>query len=237
MTGYPPGPSTQPAPQTPSGSAGPSFDFTKAFTVPFQDPDWLSKTLIGGLFSLLGLLIVGHFFVVGYLAQLARNVAAGMERPLPRWDDLGSYFVEGLKLVLVGVVYSLPLILLVFAVAIPAGILESQGAGTASDMLGGVLLCLMFPLLIVVMVVLPAALIRAAVLRRAGAAFELGSIVTFIKANAVNYLLAILVYIVANTASQFGLILCCIGIFFTNFLSLVMTTWAFAETYRLSPVK
>ncbi|HUF18955.1 MAG TPA: DUF4013 domain-containing protein [Thermoanaerobaculia bacterium] len=235
MTSHPPVP-PPPAPP-PSSTSAASLDFGKAFTFPFQDPDWLSKTLIGGLFSLLGLLLVGHFFVVGYLARLARNVAAGMERPLPAWDDLGEYFVEGFKLVMVGLAYSLPLILLVFMVAIPAGILESQGADTASEMLGGVLLCLAFPILLVLMVIVPAAITRAAVLGRAGAAFELGTIFTYIKANAVNYVLAILVYIVANFASQFGLLLCCIGIFFTNFLSLVMTTWAFAETHRLSTVK
>lgn len=237
MTTYPPVPpppsGTQPAP----GPTGSSFDFTKSFTFPFQDPDWLSKVLIGGVFSLLGLLLIGHFFVVGYLAQLVRNVVAGLERPMPAWDELGSFFVEGFKLVMVGLVYSLPLILLVFMVAIPAGILESQGAETASNLMGGLLLCLVFPLLLVIMIIVPAALTRAAALGSAGAAFQIGAIVRFIKANAVNYVLAILVYIIANFVSQFGLLLLCIGIFFTSFLSLVMTTYAFAETYRLSAVK
>ncbi len=234
MTTYPPVP---PPPRAPAGSGATSFDFGKAFTFPFQDPEWLSKTLMGGLFSLLGLFLVGHFFVVGYLAQLVRNVVAGHERPLPAWDDLGTYFVEGFKLVLVGIVFSLPVLIPILLLVIPAAILEGEGAESAAGVLGMVMVCLVFPLMLVVMVILPAALTRAAVLGRAGAAFEFGSIFTFLKTNAVNYILAILVYIVANFASQFGIILFCIGIFFTTFLSLVMTAYAFAETYRLSPVK
>jgi hypothetical protein len=186
---------------------------------------------------MLGILLVGHFFVLGYLAKLQRNVVAGVQRPMPAWDDFGGYFVEGFKLFLVAAAYALPFVLLMIVTIVPAAILESQGAGGAADMVGAVLMCLLFPLIVAVMVILPAALTRAAVQARAGAAFEFGANFAFIKANAMNYVLAILVYIIANFASQFGIILLCIGIFFTGFLSMVMTAHAFAETYRLSPVK
>jgi len=236
MTSYPPVPPPPGYVPTPP-AARPAFDFAKAFTFPFQDPDWLSKTLIGGLFSLLGILLVGHFFVFGYLARLVRNVVAGVERPMPAWDDFGGYFVEGFKLALVGLAFFLPIVLLAVMIAIPAGILESQGAGGVADMLGGLLLCLIFPLMLILMIIVPAAMVRAAALGRATAAFEMGANFAFIKANAMNYVLAVFVYIIGNFVSQFGILLCCIGFFFTSFLSLVMTAYAFGETYRLSPVK
>lgn len=235
--------SDQPLPPPPSGpgpvagAAAPGFDFAKSFTFPFQDPDWLVKVLIGGVFSMLGIFIVGHFFVLGYLAKLVRNVAAGAQRPMPAWDDFGGYFVEGFKLAMVVLAYTIPLVLLMMLFIIPAAILEDQGVGAAGDIVGGAVMCLMMPLLFAVMVILPAALTRAAAQGRAGAAFEFGANFAFIKMNVMNYILAIFVYIIANFVSQFGILLLCVGIFFTSFLSMVMAFYAFGETYRLSPVK
>ena len=77
-----------------------------------EDPRWLPKILIGGLFYLLAFLLVGIFFILGYQARLARNVIAGMQHPLPEWDDLGDYFGEGLRLFGVILVWILPVAVL-----------------------------------------------------------------------------------------------------------------------------
>ena len=234
--------SDQPLPPPPggpgpaSGAGAPSFDFARSFSFPFQDPDWLTKVLIGGVFSMLGIFLVGNFFVLGYLAKLIRNVVAGVERPMPAWDDLGGYFVEGFKLAMVVLVFVLPAVLIMLLAVIPAAILEGKGEAVGG-LVGAAVTCLMFPLIIAMMVFLPSALTRAAAQGRAGAAFELGANFAYIKANLVNYVLAILVYIIANFVSQFGLLLLCVGVFFTGFLSMVMAAYAFGETYRLSPVK
>ena len=234
--------SDQPLPPPPGGpgqafgAAAPPFDFARSFSFPFQDPDWLTKVLIGGVFSMLGIFLVGNFFVLGYLAKLIRNVVAGVERPMPAWDDLGGYFVEGFKLAMVVLAFILPAVVIMILAVIPAAILEGQGEAVGG-LLGGAITCLMFPLIIAIMVFLPSALTRAAAQGRAGAAFELGANFAFIRTNLVNYVLAILVYIIANFVSQFGILLLCVGIFFTGFLSMVMAAYAFGEAYRLSPVK
>jgi hypothetical protein len=202
-----------------------------------KDPDWLSKTLMGGLFSLLGLLLIGNFFVVGYLARFARNVAAGMETPLPAWDTLGEYFVEGLKLVLAALVYIIPFIFAVLLIVIPAAMLENSGAEDLGGGLASCGVCLIVPLALLMTIVLPAAYTLAAVHRSAAAMFDFKRIFQFIKVNVMNYVLAILVYLVANSLSQVGVVALCVGIFWTAFISLIITVWAFAETYRLSPVK
>src|SRR5437870_5119108 len=95
----PPPPLLPPSlPPPPVAPGTPQFDFAKPFTYVFDDPRWLQKILIGGLFYLAGVVLVGWFFILGYVAQVTRNVIAGMTHPLPEWDDLGSFFSEGLRI-------------------------------------------------------------------------------------------------------------------------------------------
>jgi hypothetical protein len=234
---FPPQPPSHFAPAPLQQPPSNTFDFVKAFTFVFNDPDWVKKTLLGGLFYMLAMFIVGAFIVFGYLAQMMRNVVAGMERPLPEWNNIGGYLVEGLKLSLICIVWYAPLIALALLFVVPVAMLgdpdtEGAAAGLMSCGIGLVIL-----LTLLISLLLPAALSLAVVRERASAAFEFGTIIAFIRANAMNYVLAIVVYLISNTLSQFGVILLCVGIFFTVFLSLVMTAWAFAETYRLSSVK
>jgi hypothetical protein len=81
---------------------------------------------------------------------------------------------------------------------------------------------------------MPASLLFAAVERRFGAAFELGRIWPFIKQNIGNYILAIIVYLVARFLAGFGIMLLCVGVIFTGFWSFLITTHAFAQVYRLA---
>src|SRR5437899_12800475 len=103
----PPPPPPPPPPVRPSG---PSFDFARPFTFTFEDPRWVQKVLLGGLFMLASVFIVGSFFLYGYLARLARNVIAGLQHSLPEWDELGELFSEGLRLFCLALTYTLSLL-------------------------------------------------------------------------------------------------------------------------------
>ncbi|HVX31322.1 MAG TPA: DUF4013 domain-containing protein, partial [Nitrolancea sp.] len=92
----------------------------KPFAFVFEDARWINKVLIGGLFQLLAMVLVGIPFLLGYLAKLVRNVIAGVTLPLPEWDDLGEMFSEGLRLVGVGFVYTLPFIMIAMLILVPA---------------------------------------------------------------------------------------------------------------------
>jgi hypothetical protein len=211
------------------------FDFVRPFAFVFEDPRWVNKVLIGGVFFLLGFLIIGWFFLMGYLARLARNVVAGVQHPLPEWDDLGEYFSEGLRLFLVVLVYLTPLVLIAVAFGVPGAIMsdaESEGLRNVGGCMVGTLWCLMLPLSLAFTFFVPAAMLRTVIERRLGAGFELGPIWSFITANIGNYLLAIVIYLVARFAAGFGFILLCIGIIFTEFWALAATTFAFAQVYR-----
>ena len=58
------------------------MDIGKAFSFVFEDEEWVSKILIGGLIALIPL--VGQLVVLGYALKVAQNVAQGSPRPLPR---------------------------------------------------------------------------------------------------------------------------------------------------------
>jgi len=189
---------------------------------------------------LASIFIVGAFFVYGYLARLVRNVIAGVPHPLPEWDDLGEYFSEGLRLFCVALVYTLPLIGVVMVFIIPSIIAQSADSDVMRNIGGGMVACvwcLVFPLGLAMAIWLPGALLFTAVERRFGAAFEFAQIFAFIKGNVGNYLLAFVVWLVVRMIVPFGFILLCVGIFFTSFWSLVVAGYAFAESWRLAPVR
>jgi hypothetical protein len=235
----PPPPPVAPPPAAPP-PAKPQFDFAKPFTYVFEDPDWLKKIAIGGLFYLAGFLIVGWFFIFGYMARTTRNIIAGHPRPLPEWEDLGAFFNEGLRLFGVALVMILPVIALAFAIFIPAGILSSvdnEGIAALGSGMAGCISCLIVPIVLVVSFFMPGCLLFAAVEQRFGAAFEFARIWAFIKLNIGNYLLAFIVYLIARTLAGFGVMLLCIGVIFTGFWAFLITSHAFAQVYRLATQK
>jgi len=230
-------PPPPPPPPRPFDSGRPQFDFAKPFQYVFNDPEWVQKILIGGLFYLAGVVIIGWFFILGYMAQTVRNVIAGMERPLPEWQDLGEFFNEGLRLVGVVLVYILPMIALVFLIVIPVGILDSidnEGLNALGSTFAGCISCLFVPFALAVWFFMPASLLFAVVERRFGAAFEFGRIWPFIKQNIGNYLLAIVVNIIGRFLAQFGVLLLCVGVFFTAFWAFLISAHAFGQVYRLA---
>ncbi len=203
----------------------------------FEDPRWLPKVLIGGLFVLASVVLVGVFFLLGYIAQLVRNVIAGVKQPLPEWDNLGEYFGEGLLLFCVTFIYTLPIVLVSILIGVPAAIMSNVDNEGVRNIGGGALgcaWCLVVPLSLAIMFFVPAALLMVVTTRRFGAAFEFRRILEFIKANIGNYLLAIAIYLVARFVASFGIILFCVGIVFTEFWGMVVSGFAFGEVYRLS---
>ncbi len=236
MSEVPVVPAPPPPPPPPSTPApAPGFDFGKPFTYVFDDPRWLQKILVGGLFVLASMFLIGWFFVLGYLARVARNIIAGLEYPLPEWDDLGGMFNEGARLIGVFLCYMLPVILIAMVFIVPAILsdtTDNEAVQAISSSFAGCLSCLIVPLVFVILFFLPASLIFAVVEQRFGAAFEFGRLWAFIRANIGNYLLAIVVAIVARILGGLGIFLLCVGVIFTLFWSFLVMAHGFAQVYR-----
>jgi hypothetical protein len=81
---------------TEAGSKLERIDIRQALTFPFSDQGWAKKIAIGALFALGPIIVVGIFFLVGYLIEITRRVAEGSEEPLPEWrGNFGTYFKQG----------------------------------------------------------------------------------------------------------------------------------------------
>lgn len=218
-------------PLPPSGDDGPRFDLGKAFTFAFQDPRWLEKIVVGGLFWIATLLIIGWFFILGYMARLVRSIAAGVDDRLPEWNDLGDMFTEGIKLFLVGFVWYVPIFLVMAPLMIWAIVFDEMGSPHLSEMFAGCMVLTIVPLALVITFVLPAALIRAAIYRSVSAGLAVGPVFAFVRDNFVNFLLAFIVYLAANFIGQLGIVIFCIGVFFTSFWGLAVAAHAYGQTW------
>jgi Protein of unknown function (DUF4013) len=86
------------------------------------------------------------------------------------------------------------------------------------------------------MLYVPAALLRFVLYDRVSAAFEPREVIGIIRRNLGNYLLALVLYLVANFASQVGVVLCCVGVFPLSFWSMCILAWGLGEVARRDPV-
>ena len=199
------------------------MDIGKSFTFVFEDEEWVSKLLIAAVISLISPFLLGipYLLLVGYTVQLVRNVRRGEARPLPRWDDLGDKFREGLLLFIAALVYSLPnLIILCPFIIIAVATGDSQQAQDALGILWACFACLGFLWGIAVALVTPALYVRLAETGELASLFRFGDIIGFTTRNIGSVIVAIVVAWVANLiASIVGTLLCGVGL-------LVTTPWA-----------
>ncbi len=80
------------------------------FRFPFQGPDWRNRFIVGSVLSFAGCIIpiVPSIFVAGYLLQVMRRAIQAEELSLPAWEEWGRLGVDGLRALVVSLVYFLP---------------------------------------------------------------------------------------------------------------------------------
>lgn len=207
-----------------------TFNYDEAVRAMFRDPDWLKKVLLGSLFSILGIFVVGSIIVQGYLIVYAERVARADPRPLPEWEDYGELLKKGLIGLLVSIVYSLPLILvaILFVVLMIPLSVAAGAAGASGDAIGGIFtlaLCggmaVFLPISIAVYLIYPASFVQLILHNHdLGAAFRVGDVLRLMRRHLGQYLVMVLLsYAAVFGLSQVGQIACFIGIFPAVFLS------------------
>lgn len=97
------------------------MDINKAFTYPFEDKQWISKL---GMGAIIGLIPILNFAWTGYMVGLLRNVSNGEAEPLPNWDNIEKKFMDGLILAAAGLVYGLPILVLI---CLPMSMIAASG--------------------------------------------------------------------------------------------------------------
>lgn len=212
-----------------------NIDFARPFTFVFEDKDWTKKILVGALYALAVLLCyVGFFALLGYQKRVILATAEGRDLPLPEFDRFGEDLVEGLKIFVIMLGYVGPGIVLYFVGAIFGAIISEA----ASPDLGGLVIlgtmCLALPLVIVGSLLTPVAIIRYADNSSIGAAFQFGEVFRFVKENAVNVLLALVIGMVVNFLAQLTILLFCVGIFAGTAWGVMANGQAYGQVLRIA---
>jgi hypothetical protein len=167
------------------------MDIGKSLTYMFEDEKWANKVVVGAVINLIPIL---NFASAGYMLATIRNVANDAVPSLPTWDDFGDYFVKGLILTIIGLIYSLPLLILsccpLVGIFLPA-FSETEEMAAA---LGALYLIVvgLFGLLVLLYAiaytfVMPAVILHYASAEDFSAAFEFGKIFAFIRDNLNSY--------------------------------------------------
>jgi hypothetical protein len=198
------------------------MDIGKAFTFPFDDEDWVKKLIIGAVLLIIPIV---NFITMGYMIRTLRNVAEGRAKPLPEWDQWSDDFMKGLFVAVAGFIYALPLILVNIITAILSAIAASADAEAVQGVVAlctTVLSCLSWLWSLAVIIVIPAAVVKYAAEGVFGSFFKFSEILQWIRDNLKNYIIALLVIIVAHILAGFGIIACGIGILFTMFWATVI---------------
>ena len=209
-------------------------DIGKAFTYMFEDEDWVTKIVVGGVFVLLSGLLIGVPFVAGYSIETLRNVAEGNPRPLPRWTNLGDKFILGLVIIVALIIWYIPFIVIVGAAGAVgglAGVTDSAGLGGFAALLN----CLGNIYNLFVAFISPAIFISYSEKGTLGSAFDFGRIFGIIGANVGNYVVVFLLTIVAGIIAALGLIAFCIGVLFTVFWSQLVQAGLYGKLRRSLP--
>lgn len=102
------------------------MNFGRALSFPFEDEDWLTKTIIGTFVMFFSFL---PFVPLGYQTHVARNVLRGKRHPLPGAQDIGSALSDGLIVFVAWVLYNIPLIALGCVLVFSGSVLGGSDLG------------------------------------------------------------------------------------------------------------
>ena len=178
------------------------MDFGKAFNYPFEDDNWLAKSLIGALVAAIPIV---NFAWGGYLIDLLKRVIDGNPRPLPEWSDFGDKWVKGVVVFVASLIYALPVIILACVLSVLFFIPAQAQTGDIQDSLfgvfagvGGLFGCLAALYGLFLTYVYPAVYIHFARLGTFGAFFEFSNIIKVATRDTGKYITAWLLSLVAG---------------------------------------
>lgn len=194
------------------------MDFAKALTYPFDDDDWLAKLGIaaaivaGGVllgFLLLIPTIIMALVLAGWRLQIIQNVKNEVATPLPNIsDDFGGFLRRGVPLLVAGIGYAAPIILLScvlivaqFGILGGAGALGENGGGALASLIPILSICfscLSFIYVIVAYFVYLGGLIRFVDDEQLGTFFQIGDNIALVRENIGDFGQAILWIIVGG---------------------------------------
>jgi hypothetical protein len=194
-------------------SVGDSFGF------PFRDPKWVEKVLLQGLILIIP--IVGLIALAGWMLMTLDNIRAGRQELAPAGFHLG----RGIGLFGAWFLYSLVL-------SLPGDVLSGVGSGmNANHAFSGGSLSALGSLVglagqALLYFLLPSIIVMTDH-RGFSGGMDVDGVWRLATGNVNNSVLAGLIMFVASIIAAFGIIACCIGVFFTGaYAAIVMVAAA-----------
>lgn len=216
------------------------MDFGRSFTYFTADEEWIKKFAIATAGAFIAIIIpfIGVIVLLGYQIAIIREKIHGGASALPEWD-FGQILKDGAFGLIIGIVYTLPMLLL--------GICAGAGFGlaltgdetmvTVAWVVGGCLGCLALIVGIVTGLATPMALARYADTGEIGAALRVGEIIALARNNIGGLLILLIGYgfvlsIVISIGSSLGLILCGLGPFIASAYAAIVISDGIAQVYQ-----
>lgn len=175
------------------------------------------------------LALAARWVQLGYLRRIALGVFTGDRSGLPAWDQLERDVAEGCRLWLVSLGVFLPLL------AAAAGVVLLFSAVGLRPLGVAVLVPSLPVAALAALLYLPAGLLATVESGSMAAAFDVGQVMRRLHAVLAPYLLAVAVAVAAEILAQLGLMVACVGVFFTRFAAHCITVHAFASAWASAP--
>jgi hypothetical protein len=211
------------------------MDYKSAFTYVLQDPDWVKKILIAFLIAILSIFIIPAFFLGGYFIKTIRNVADGVEKPIPEWNNWGGFFVTGLKMMVVGFIYAIPCFIIMAALFGLFMLPVILGPDNAEPSMFFLILFEMsiFVFSAISYALMPSIIISFAQRERIADAVSPKKLISLVKSSPSDYVIVCLLAVALQTVASFGMIALIIGIFFTVIYAELVKANLFGQYIRL----
>ena len=235
------------------------------FRFPFQGPNWRSRFIVGIALIFAGFLvpIVPGIFVYGYLLRVMGRALKGESVDLPAWEDWGRLAIDGLRGMVINLVYLLPAMIVFFggmALYFTSSVFFPLLMGTAEEAgevaLGAPFLLLasmaimflsMFigsVLFVAGAIPLPVATAHFVVQDKLSAAFDMREWWPLLQVNKLGYFIAWVVgtglmgiWYFVSMIPYYTLVLCCLIPFLAapiGFYVSLVSAVLFGQTYRES---
>jgi hypothetical protein len=170
------------------------MDIMEEIKFPSKDSEWIQKVLIGGIVSVIPIV---NLIACGYLLKVMKG-AMDNKPGMPKWEDWGNLFMNGLIAAIIGLIYMIipTLILLVSAGSMVAAALSRNTEmlmGALAGAAGGFLIALL--LAVVLGFLIPMAMSMYIKENNFGAAFRVGDVIARIKSVFGDYLMVYIIVI------------------------------------------
>lgn len=167
--------------------------------------EYTKECLIGKWMRWILLIICTIIFplIYGYVMRIYKGTT-----PAPELENWGGLFIDGIKLLIVGIVYFIPVFIVAFLVVGGAALSGMAGGDMAALGTMGIGLLVLVVLTIIIALIVPIAYIRFSRMDSFGEAFNFGAVFGHIgKIGWINYIIALIILAIILGVVQFVLML------------------------------